>query len=402
MSPRDHRPGDDPQPDPTVSRLYRELPDVAPSADTDALIRAAARRAVHAGPVPRRGFVTTHWRGLGSAAAALLLGVALTVQWRTQDPARLDEALATAPAAAPASKKAADASIDALFADDATPGNATAAPEATAPATTVASRGALRPGAATTAPTGAATSRAANAAGETAAAATAKKMETIAGAGAPMPPAPAAEAATPAPAAQQQMPAPTLADAAPPAPTLAQDRVAPPAAPAPVPMEKHVAGAPPTPLPPPAASAANSARPEQSAREEDRTEPAEARRAARASADRLAAPAAVAPAPDYRRALAAGRYADALDLLAAPATADARMDRELLRQWLQPGTPPACARLPATDASALLCEGLLRRAAGDAPTPAWRARIEAAGLSSGDHAYRRGLVEKLFGPAPPP
>lgn len=81
--------------DKVVSRLYRQLPDESPSADTDALIRAAARREVGAGP--RRRLLRL--QKLLATAASLVLGVALVVQWQDREPEKLAEVLATAPVA---------------------------------------------------------------------------------------------------------------------------------------------------------------------------------------------------------------------------------------------------------------------------------------------------------------
>lgn len=81
--------------DKVVSRLYRQLPDESPSADTDALIRAAARREVGAGPQRR----LVRLQKLLATAASLVLGVALVVQWQHREPEKLAEVLATAPVA---------------------------------------------------------------------------------------------------------------------------------------------------------------------------------------------------------------------------------------------------------------------------------------------------------------
>lgn len=374
MSPRDDLPGDDIPQDPTISRLYRELPDLAPSPDTDARLLAAARRAVGAGP--RRGFVAAHWRGLGSAAAALLLGVGLTVQWRTQAPAQMEEALATAPAAAPTAAPGED-SIDALFAD---------APAPAAPPPAVAAQ---------------------------------SGVEADAGAGESLA---RADTAVPAPA-RKLKPADALAQAEAQAQKqelarareqtsarmsgedqareleLAQRqeaRIAPATAALPETMADRVASAPVAPAAPPPPLAGNVA--------------------GSAGAAGAMAPAAAAKAPavprarqeraepgvaDYPQLLAAGRYAEARQALATPATPDQIVDRDLLLQWLQPRHSPACATATGLGQLALLCEGLRRHAAGLPATASWRAELEASGLVSGRYAYRRDLVDKLFGAAVP-
>ena len=82
--------------DDRISTLYRQLPDAEPSAATDALVRAAARRAVNAGP--RKTVFTAHTQRLLATAATLVLGVSLLVQWQSE-PENLQDVLATAPPA---------------------------------------------------------------------------------------------------------------------------------------------------------------------------------------------------------------------------------------------------------------------------------------------------------------
>lgn len=110
---------------------------------------------------------------------------------------------------------------------------------------------------------------------------------------------------------------------------------------------------------------------------------------------RRAEAATAAPVDDYRQALGDGRFAEALQRLPAPATAAERMDRELLL-WQQLRQPPRCAGDLGTEA--LLCAGLQRQAAGQEPAPDWRASLEASGLVSGPQAYRRALIDAVFGP----
>lgn len=90
-----NRSGDDPG-DEKISALYRQLPDTQPSPETDALIRAAARRAINSGP--RKTPFTANTQRLLATAATLALGVALLVQWQ-HDPEKLQDALAIAPSA---------------------------------------------------------------------------------------------------------------------------------------------------------------------------------------------------------------------------------------------------------------------------------------------------------------
>lgn len=294
--------------DALLRRLYRELPDMTPHPDTDAELKAAARRATGAAPgeAPRRRGLAAHWRGITASAAALLLGVGLTLQWRTQEPTALEEAIAVA----------------------------SPPPVATAPA------------------------------------AAAEDL-----------PAPAA-----APAARAEAP-----------PSAAPRALA--AAPAPVaPPEPAVAAAPP-PMPEPVAKAAPAAQAEAMIAAEAReardavtgTESVASSTRARRLGGQMAA-----PAFDYRLSLQSGRFAEALDRLLAPASAAETVDRELLR-WQQGRHAPSCAGN--LGAQALLCEGLKQRAAGQGPSAEWRARLEASGLVSGNYAYRRALVEAVFGAA---
>lgn len=400
MNPRDDLPGDDVPQDATLSRLYRELPDEAPAPETDAAILAAARRAVGAGP-RRHGFVAAHWRGVGSAAAALLLGVALTVQWRTQEAGRLDETLATAPAPAAAPATAPDDRLE--VPEGKAPAEYGAAPAPrplakpaapardTGPATAggkseagkaLTMRGLPAPAARAEAGSDAAGGGTAGASPD---AGTASASASLADApAAPPPVALAAEAsARPGPQAQQKADAQAL-DAA-----LAERKEAragsSPAA------AGSLAAPPVAPTAPPAPAGALA----------DRLEAPRARIAVPAAKALAGATAEAAGLPLHARLMAAGRYHEALAALAAPATPDAVVDRDLLEQWLAPGRAPACATTPGLGPLALLCDGLRARAAGQPAAPGWRERLDASGLASGGHAYRRDLVDKLFGPRSP-
>lgn len=92
--------------DARISALYRDLPEIQPSADTDALIQAAARRAVKATPVTPRRLFSSMLPRLTATAALLILGVGLVVQWQ-QQPQDLARALdiAPAPVASPGSEE---------------------------------------------------------------------------------------------------------------------------------------------------------------------------------------------------------------------------------------------------------------------------------------------------------
>lgn len=349
MTPHDNRPDDD-RPDddlrdPLLSRLYRELPDVTPAPGTDARLRAAARRAVAAGP-RRAGarFAGHHWRGLAASAAALLLGVALTVHWHTQDTARLEEALATAPVTAPAGRAEMPATA--------------AADVAAAPPPAVAAR-AARDRTAAPGPS------AGNA--PTAAAAAAK----------PAAPAAPVAAAPPAPAEVGEA-AVSERDAL----AAADDGAAASAA-----MAHERAGA--------------TAKAE--ARHETRRERQALSLRALPQAAAPAVQAAPAPVADYRALMAAGRFDEALAALPEPDAAEAEadvttlLDRDLLRQWQAPGTMPACARVDAAalGAQAPLCTALRALTAGHAAgNPALLPGAD--GLSGGGLAYRRALLDALF------
>ncbi|MCL2346358.1 MAG: hypothetical protein FWC58_10975 [Desulfobulbus sp.] len=89
--------------DAQLSALYRQLPQAEPAADLDAAIRAAARRAVHAGPGNRNIAAARQQRHLGwfATAAVALLCVGLVVQMERQSPEPLPAAMTPAPAAKP-------------------------------------------------------------------------------------------------------------------------------------------------------------------------------------------------------------------------------------------------------------------------------------------------------------
>ncbi|MDR2186570.1 MAG: hypothetical protein LBE62_00795 [Azonexus sp.] len=77
--------------DARLSALYRQLPPEEPSADTDAAIRAAARRAVGAGPGNRAARRYIGW--FASAATVLLcFGVVMQMERETKSPDLMPEA----------------------------------------------------------------------------------------------------------------------------------------------------------------------------------------------------------------------------------------------------------------------------------------------------------------------
>ena len=93
--------------DPRLDRVYRELPGEEPPPEVDERIRAAARRAVGAGPqslAARERSWTSRWRVPLSLAASVVVVVTLTLMVQEEEQQRaLDVAPALAPApAAPA------------------------------------------------------------------------------------------------------------------------------------------------------------------------------------------------------------------------------------------------------------------------------------------------------------
>ena len=68
--------------DDKLSRRYRELPREEPSADLDAAILAASRRAVGAGPRARK----SSWMVPTSIAAVLVLGVGVSLRMQLEQP----------------------------------------------------------------------------------------------------------------------------------------------------------------------------------------------------------------------------------------------------------------------------------------------------------------------------
>lgn len=362
MSRHDER--DDDLHDPTLHRLYRELPQELPAPGTDARLKAAARRAVAAGPrAPGRPFLAAHWRALGASAAAVTLAVALTAQWRAGEPGRLDAALAARKemsAPAPASEPTA-----------ALPAEAPAVPRASpSPRRHDVPAAAARPRAGEA--DAAADAMASNALREE------QRFADGAVDGAPLPE--VAKATRQATEAEARQPAPVAALAPPPAaPAPAADGLA---------REAEA----------PAAAASGALATTRS--RENLPARQEAKKAERAAADAAPAPAPQVPPPDYRALMAAGRPAPALAALPAADTPVLMVDRDLLRQWQAPGTMPACAAAaPAwLGPQALLCAALRDRAANPSGAAAWLPRLRAAGLLDGAFAYRRAAVEAVFFP----
>ncbi|HEX6590571.1 MAG TPA: hypothetical protein VF050_01060 [Moraxellaceae bacterium] len=337
--------------DEVVSRLYRQLPDESPAADTDALIRAAARREVGAGP--RRRLVRL--QKMLATAASLVLGVALVVQWRHHEPEKLAEVLATAPA---------------------TPATEAVAPvPAAAPALEESTAVAAKP---------AAPSRnvAVQAPGEKEEKAYASGA--LAGAGSPL------QSLAPAPAFAPQDMAPE-STASQNAESLKKSR-----------MEEQQADA---------DMAASRERRFNAARESAAAAAPAASIAAlrqdalKAEADR--APASVAPALPatvaYRNAMRQQQWPQALaelEKLAFASNSSLRIDHDILQRLSGSKNLPACAGLSAAElgAQSSLCR-LLKNLAQGKPLPADAlTQLEKAGLLSGEYDYRRPALRQLLQP----
>lgn len=344
MTPR-HDDSDHDLHDPLLRRLYRELPDEAPSADTDARVRAAARRAVGAGPRRRGTFFGARWETLGASAAALMLGVALTVQWRVQEPEQLEEAITVAPAAgarSPASRTSASPAKSAAASDDARPAAADDAMTADRPTMK-------------------------------AKAVPAEPMQE------------AAPPATAAPAPRREAFAKEESGSLPEADSAREAKSVAPAAReeggevAIAPVAGMAAGS----------LSANAGRNALAERED------------RAPAAAPAAPAAAPDLAEYREAMVRGDFNAALTALPVVATTPVMLvDRDLLRQWQAPGSVPTCTRMTRSwlGAQALLCDILREFTARQALPADWRTRLDAAGLNRGEFAYRRLLLETLAAP----
>lgn len=392
-----NRPDDDLH-DPLLSRLYRELPEEQPGAATDAAIRAAARQAVGAGPGSGRRRLSATSR-ITATAAALLLGVALTVQWQREDPERLREALATSPrqgaplarevlekatepAARPPAKPApASPPVPAMEAAAAAPAAHDSPP---APAS-IAGTDVIADELARSGANARVSSSISGGGGSSEIVAefegAESRVDTLASSDTPASPSKrkldaaqadsaAAAKATEALAAARREEARHSADA------LVANR------------ERALAAQPRSPLPAlaPAPAAGAAAAESASALAQAESE------ISRPRADRQAA-------ADYRPAMAEGRLADALALLPGAASRTVALDRDLLQAASGHRGPPACARLvpPLAGGEALLCEYLRQHAGGKAVPPDWRSRLEGSGALTGKYNYRRMTVEKLWG-----
>ncbi|MDF2446587.1 MAG: hypothetical protein K0S46_1823 [Moraxellaceae bacterium] len=344
--------------DPELSQLYKSLPDEQPASATDDLIRAASRRAIGAGPGRRPSPLALS--RITATAAALVLGVALTVQWQARTPEQFQEAVGTVPMSRPAPVATEIPATDAKAA----PG------EHAAPQQKLARR-------------------------ESAPVESARRLENDADAGADAGAKPKASNST----ASDELGALSLHDE-PPAATAA-------------PASPVVAHAPAAGVsdasPPPTASLQA---PElEAAQPLQRTAKLRAFKEEARAANRVQAlpgsqarqaldTADTRPAPDYRSLIAEGRLDEALAALPQDGALATTLDRDLIKLAQGRRTAPGCATHPAapTAAERALCELVVLRAAGR-PLPAnWPSRPEVAGAITGTGAYRAQLVQPLLSP----
>lgn len=332
--------------DAKISELYRQLPDEQPSENTDALIRATARRAVGAGP--QKKHLSFNLKQLTATAAVLVLSVGLVVQWQSHEPEKLQEALSSKPAASAPPSPAESAVLEV----EPTPERASDRAKASISSKEAMDALAEKP----------------------------KKNIIRAGSSAPEMPNAAASPmpapAAPAVIAENRGEADALQDA--PA-SAAKEKL----------MAREM---------------------EKSARRDDAAGALSAQRTTASGMMRERKAEAVAsmaaePQPalaDYRTSMARGDYAQALEALQAllqPASAAALfVDRDMLRQLQDPKAAPECAHLSAgkLGEEKPLCDLLGWHAQNKAAAPGWEKSAELQPLISGEKSYRRPALDKLF------
>jgi hypothetical protein len=342
--------------DPELSQLYKSLPDEQPASATDDLICAAARRAVGAGPGRARSPLTLS--RITATAAALVLGVALAVQWQTRAPEQFHEAVGTVAMPRPAPV------VEEIPATDA----ASPSVEHMVPQQKLARR-------------------------ESAPVASARLLkndaDTFIGANANVRTATASDEIN----ALSRHDEPPAATAAPASPVVAYA------------PDADVSAAPP-------AFTASSPAPEREAAQQMRrtTKSLAVKEEARAAERVLALAGSAAPqaldkadarpAPDYRPLIAEGRLDEALAVLPQDDALATTLDRDLIHLAQGRRLPPGCATHPAvpTPAERALCELAILRTAGRPLPENWPYRPEAARAITGPGAYRARLVQPLLSP----
>ncbi len=326
-----------------ISALYRQLPDEAPSSDTDALIRATARRAVSARP--KTGIFTGRIQALLATAATMVLGVALLAQWQ-REPEKLQDMMATAPSpsTAPAAARVQE-----------TPATLPSTPELARPETVV----------------------------------TLEKQKTRAALNAEKPSKPASAAPATSSAG---------AVAAAPAPVPAQEGMEVPNAFAREAEENSVVAD------SVARAEARNAPTRQQTIARAQADDAAKKKAAAAPALRLAAKHEGMARDDadpawnaYQQAMQAGDWLQAEIAMGAARSDEPpqqQTDRQLLAQLQKKPRPHACTGLPSREE--LLCRIITLHAAGT-PLPADAlVQLESSGAISGTLSYRRPAVMKLL------
>jgi hypothetical protein len=341
---------DDDLHDARISALYRELPKAEPDAATDELIRAEARRAVQAGP--RRLGLSFAARRLFATAAMLLLGVGLVLHLQVREPQVLQQAItARAPVETPPrQEQAVVAEKETMRAEASAEDHSDAGVNAMF----------LEESSGT---------------GTTAGNVTARR--------APAPAAPPASAVAPPEAVPEAEVPPAGLALKPAADVAVEDRGA---AAAPNPEGQTAT----TPRPGERSAAQEFAK--RSEKAAQRALPMAQVREHKAELARVAA--------DYRTLMADGQYAEALNALGEAGTANAPVDRDLLRLLVGQAPKPACREQPAllSAGEKQLCDYLSLHAEGR-PLPAdWWQQLESQGLVSGDREYRRRAVKALLAP----
>lgn len=362
--------------DDKISALYRQLPDEQPSVDTDALLRAAARRAVTAGP--RKTVFNAKTQGLLATAATLVLGIALLVQWRSE-PEQLHEALATAPASAPAQEALAENptikktpasahnsdAADALF-DDAAPEPASPERNMVAAARAKAAPEPAREPAQEPALTGTSSSGASSGMLNVQPAAAPRIAEEDHADQAEKYMANREDSTRKAKESNSlRMKSEAAAYAAKPAASL--------------------------PAPAPAPSATASPAPE----------PLKKQLAADSALEEMKADSTVVKLLPYQAAMQAGNWALAQKSMPVPAQSDAislQMDRDLVAQLQSSRARPACAALPEAviGRESLLCHAMILHGEGRALSADILQQLEKAGLITGPMEYRRTAAKALM------